>query len=86
VPVDVRKASGFPIRQLIFPRLRLETSGGIASNVEELTSRKGRAFPHIRRQSRWARHPPMLGCPESDAQAASKSRPDVIHAPGYART
>jgi len=35
-----------------FLRLRLGTPGGIASKMKRVTIRKGRAFPHIRRQSR----------------------------------
>lgn len=58
MPLDVWKASGSPgICQISFSKFRLRSEiGGIASKIIEPDSRKGRAFPHIRRPSRSGRY------------------------------
>jgi hypothetical protein len=57
MPPDVRKASGFPkLTFVLFERLRLgeEWVHSPGGNFE--LDRKGKAFPHIGRQSRSARN------------------------------
>jgi hypothetical protein len=52
LPPDVRKGSAFPQRYDSYERLRLVILGGIASPIPVKRIGKGRAFPHIKPQSR----------------------------------
>jgi hypothetical protein len=53
MPLDVRKASGFPhITLFISDAMPLRKIQGIAPMKKLESGRKGEAFPHIRRQSR----------------------------------
>lgn len=54
VPPDVRKAPGLPLTLKLFPEASPQDPGGAASKTNEGYLRKGIAFPHIKRESRYA--------------------------------